>query len=119
MDNDSIILQDLKRMLSIDTELSEFDTDIKSHANAAFFTLYQLGIGPQDTPFTIDETTTWSAFSTSIPHDVVLDYLYLKTNVIFDPPSSSTVNEAYKDRISELEFRMNVMVDDGGGNVVG
>lgn len=119
MDETNKILDDVKKMLSVDTELQEFDTDIKSHINSAFFTLHQLGIGPQDTLFQINENTTWNQLETNVPKDTILDYLYLKTNLIFDPPTVSSVVEAYKNRISELEFRMNILVDDGGGNVVG
>lgn len=115
MDN-QIILNDVKRMLGIQEETTEFDLDVASHVNSAFFTLNELGIGPT-TPFYIDTTTVWSSFTTSIPKQVVLDYLFLKTKMVFDPPASSSVIEAYKDRISELEFRMNVMVDNGGGIV--
>ena len=115
---DNSILQDVKRMLGIQPEVDEFNIDIISHVNGAFFTLNQLGIGP-NTPFSIDDTTTWSSFETCVPKDVVLDYLYMKTKLVFDPPAASNVFEAYKDRISELEFRMNIMVDNGGGVVVG
>ena len=119
MDESNKILDDVKKMLNVDTELQEFDTDIRSHINAAFFTLHQLGIGPQDTPFQINENTTWSQLETNVPKDTILDYLYLKTNIIFDPPTAGSVVEAYKDRISELEFRMNILVDNGGGDVIG
>ncbi len=113
-----IILNDVKRMLGIQPEVDEVDIDFTSHVNSAFFTLNQLGIGP-DIPFIIDNTTEWSAFETSIPKKVVLDYLYLKTKLVFDPPAASNIFEAYKNRIAELEFRMNVMVDNGGGIVTG
>jgi hypothetical protein len=119
MDDTNKILDDVKKMLSIDTELEEFNIDILSHVNSAFMTLYQLGIGPQDDIFQIDKNTTWGELETSVPKGIILDYLYLKTNVIFDPPASGSVMEAYKDRISELEFRMNVLVDSGGGDVSG
>ena len=116
--SESTILSDVKRMMGIQSEVDEFDNDIISHINGAFFTLNQLGIGP-DTPFVIDSATTWSSFETNVPNSVVLDYLYVKTKLIFDPPTSSNILEAYRDRISELEFRMNIMVDNGGGIVVG
>ena len=112
------ILSDVKRMLGIQPEVDEFNIDVTSHINGAFFTLNQLGIGPS-IPFVIDATTEWSSFETIVPKNVVLDYLYLKTKLIFDPPTASNVYEAYKDRIAELEFRMNVMVDNGGGVVSG
>lgn len=118
MANSNIILDDVKRTLNIESSTTEFDTDIITHTNGAFFSMYQLGVGPS-TPFSITSTTTWDEFITSIPKSVVLDYLHLKVAMIFDPPSSSAVIEAYKDRISELEFRMNIEVDNGGGHVTG
>lgn len=116
--DDEIILSDVKRMLGIQPEVDEFNIDVTSHINGAFLALNQLGIGPS-TPFVIDATTEWSSFETIVPKNVVLDYLYLKTKLVFDPPTASNVYEAYKDRISELEFRMNIMVDNGGGVVSG
>lgn len=118
MDDNSIILNDVKKMLGIQIEVSEFDIDITMHINGAFFTLNQLGIGPS-TPFTVTNSTTWSLFETSIPKSIVLEYLYLKTKLVFDPPTASNVYEAYKDRIAELEFRMSIMVDNGGGVITG
>lgn len=116
--DDEIILTKVKKMLGIESSTTEFDTDVLAHVNSAFFTLFELGVGPS-TPFYIDDTTTWSSFETSVPKQVVLDYLYLKTRLVFDPPTSSQVMEAYKDRISELEFRMNILTDNGGGEVSG
>ena len=116
VNENTTILNDVKQMLGIQTETIEFDIDILSHVNGAFFTLFQLGIG-SDTPFIIDDTTTWSSFTANVPKNVVLDYLFLKTKIIFDPPNTSGVMDAYKDRISELEFRINVYVDNDGGIV--
>lgn len=116
--NPDTILSDVKRKVGIQPEVTEFDLDMVSHINSAFFVLYQLGVGPE-TPFTIDSSTEWSSYETIVPKDVVLDYLYLKTKLIFDPPAASNIYEAYKDRIAELEFRMNIMVDNGGGIVTG
>ena len=118
VNDDDIILTEVKRMLSIDPSVNEFDIDIVSHVNSAFFTLFQLGIGPS-TPFSITTDTTWASFETIIPKQVILDYLFLKTKLIFDPPTSSPLIEAMKDRISELEFRMNIYTDNGGGIVSG
>lgn len=117
MDED-IILTEVKRMLGIQPEVDEFNIDVISHINGAFFTLNQLGIGP-DEPFSIDADTSWYDFDTIVPHDVLRDYLYLKTKLVFDPPAASNIYEAYKDRIAELEFRMSIMVDNGGGVVSG
>lgn len=116
---DGRILEDVKRNLNIHPDEHEFDNDIRVYTNGAFLTLHQLGVGPSDAPFSITNSTTWSEFNTSIPYDVILDYLFLKVKTVFDPPQVSAVIEAYKNQISELEFRMNIQVDDGGGNVTG
>ncbi len=112
------ILESVKRMLEIQQDTTEFDLDICTHINAAFFTLWQLGIGP-DTPFYVDADTIWMEFQSKIPKPILLDYLFVKTKMVFDPPTSNPVIEAYKDRIAELEFRMNIYVDNGGGVVDG
>lgn len=113
-----IILTEVKQRLEIEQDTTEFDIDILSSVNSAFFSLYQLGIGPT-TPFYIDDTTAWESFKTKLPKSIILEYLYLKTKLVFDPPNSSSVIEAYNNRISELEFRMNIEVDNGGGVVDG
>ena len=117
-DDLATILSDVKKMLNIQSEVKEFDIDVISHINGAFLTLFQLGVGPEH-PFSIDENTLWDSFETQIPKNVIRDYLYLKTKIVFDPPVASNVFEAYKERISELEFRMSIEVDNGGGIVVG
>lgn len=115
---DTVILTDIKRMLGIEESASEFDVDIISGINSAFFTLWQLGVG-LDGIIRIEQSTTWDEIATSIPRDVLREYLYLKTKAVFDPATTSVVANALQDRISELEFRMNIHVDNGGGVVSG
>lgn len=115
---DESILDNIKQMLGIESLTTEFDLDICSAINSAFFTLFQLGISLTE-PFQITETTTWNELTTTAPKEVIREYIYLKVRLVFDPPSSSFVAEALKDRISELEFRLNIHVDTGGGVVYG
>jgi len=105
-------------MLEIDPDTTEFDLDILTHINAAFFSLFQIGVGP-DTPFYVDADTVWGDFVTKVPKPILLDYIFMKTKMVFDPPTSSPVIDAYKDRIAELEFRMSIYTDNGGGVVDG
>lgn len=119
MSESNVILDNVKQLLNIEHDTHEFDRDILASINSSFFTLYQLGVGPSDEPFHCGLETTWNSFETSVPKDVVLDYLHLTTSLVFDPPTISSVLDAYKNRIMDLEFRMNIYVDDGGGNVTG
>ena len=109
------ILDDVKRMLGIEASTTEFDIDIQSGINSAFFFLNQLGVGPKDC-FSASNESIWDDFTTSASLDTIRDYVYLKTRLQFDPPTTSFVLEALKGRISELEFYLNIQSDDGGGN---
>lgn len=115
---DSIILNDIKKMLGVSESVNEFDLDIRSKVNSSFFTLYQLGVG-LDEPIQIDKSTRWDEIVTTVPKEIIREYIYLKVKMVFDPPGSSFVIDATKDRISELEFRMNIYVDNGGGVING
>lgn len=104
---DDSILNTIKSMLGGIEDDNTFDTDIIVLINSAFQTLRQLGVGPAK-GFTIsDSTSTWTDFSTGPEISNVKTYIYLKVKTIFDPPSSSTVMDAYKATISELEWRLN------------
>lgn len=102
------ILNDIKKLIGPSISYDVFDTDIIININAAFFTLYQLGVGPQDKVFTIsDSETVWQDFcedETVIA--AVKQYVYLKTRLIFDPPTSTNVHQAYQDQVNELEWRL-------------
>lgn len=110
--NDQSILMSIKKLLNVDEEDPAFDTDIGMLINAEFMTLHQLGIGPDD-GFSIHEADTkWTDFSddpTLI--ESVKTYIYMKVRMIFDPPASSVVADAFNARIHELEFRMNAQAE--------
>ena len=113
---DNSILDSIKKLLGISLEDDTFDMDVIIHINTVFSILNQLGVGP-DGGFSIsDNTTTWDEYinDNKLLNDVIT-YVYLKTQLIFDPPTTSSVTEAKNKMISELEFRMNVTVDDQKG----
>ena len=45
--------------------------------------------------------------------EMVKTYMYLKVRMIFDTPTSGSMNSAHEQQIAELEWRINVMVDPG------
>ncbi len=103
---DESILITIKKMLGTAPEDNAFDTDIKIHINTAFNHLFQLGIGPEG--FVIEDgSELWSDYLEDIDKfESVKDYVYLKTKLIFDPPSSSFVVEQFKKALDEIEFRL-------------
>lgn len=106
------ILTSIKKLLGITEEYENFDQDIIMHINSAFMILNQLGVGPKSGFSINDKSSTWNEF---IPEgsnlEAVKTYVHLKVKLMFDPPLSSTVIEAIKSQINELEWRLNVSVD--------
>ena len=92
-------------------EETHFDLDLKILINSAFTKLCQLGVGP-DEPFKIeDESTSWDEFDYD-DIEMVKEWIYLDVKNIFDPPSNSSVQQAYKDKAFEDEFRMYIMAEE-------
>lgn len=106
------ILGSIKQLLGPGVQHEFFDNDIILHINSAFMVLAQLGVGPT-TPFTIeDDTALWSDFTTDEAKlRSVIDYVYLRVRLIFDPPTTSFVLSALQEQQKELEWRLNVMAE--------
>ena len=106
MENESI-LDSIKKVLGIQPNYDVFDLDILMHINSVFNILHQLGIGP-DAGFAIqDEHDTWNTFLKDDPLlNTVKTYVYLRVKMIFDPPSTSFTQQAIKEQIQELEWRL-------------
>ena len=104
--DDSSILMSIKKLLNVDPEEMAFDTEIGIFINGEFMMLHQLGIGPEN--FSIhDADTKWTDFSDDKSLiEAVKTYVYLRVRLLFDPPASSIVSDAFNDRINELRFRL-------------
>ena len=110
------ILTSIKKLLGIADEYEQFDTDIIMFINSAFSVLTQLGVGNESGFAITGKTETWDDYLSGSELvkeqlEMVKTYVYLKVRVAFDPPSSSFVLEAFNKQISELEWRINVVVD--------
>lgn len=108
------ILTTVKKMLGIDQSYKAFDMDIIVSINSTLSTLYQLGVTLDSDFIVMDERQKWSdiikeEFRNRLAF--IQQYVYLKVRVVFDPPTSSFVLDAYNKQISELEWRINVEVE--------
>lgn len=104
------ILNSVKKMLGVEADYDHFDPDILMAINSSFTVLCQLGVGP-DEEFSIDgPKTTWSDFFALCdkPINLVKSYIYLKTKLLFDPPTTGVLHEAMERQIQEFEWRLNV-----------
>ena len=111
VETDSILMS-IKKMLNVEHDDDAFDTDIGLLINSEFMTLQQLGIGPKDGFRIHDADATWGDFSddkTLI--EAVKEYVYLRVRMVFDPPASSIVADAFNSKIAELTWRLNVQAE--------
>lgn len=109
---DESILNTVKLLLGIQTDYNVFDNEIIYNINSAFMSLYQLGFGER--PFVLESVSdTWSE---AIQNDTFFEsakmYVYLKTKLGFDPPSSSFVLDSIQKQIQEIEWRLNIQKEE-------
>lgn len=108
---DSILIS-IKKLLGITEDYEHFDQDIIMHINSVFAILNQLGVGPEKGFAIKDKNDAWNDFlSDNIKIESVKTYIFQKVKLIFDPPQSSAVIDAYNRQINEFEWRLNVAVD--------
>ena len=102
------ILISIKKKLGIAEDYEHFDADVIMDINTVFMILYQMGVGPKDTPFMIeDDGPTWEDFLGDAKDlQAVQTYIALKVKLMFDPPVSSAHMQAINDTIKELEWRL-------------
>lgn len=106
---DMSILNSTKKMLGVDPNDDSFDPDIITHINSAFSTLHQLGLNGL---FVHDETSRWDELFPGMPDrewliNLVRTLIYLRVRVLFDPPTSSYLQDAYTKQIAQHEWRLN------------
>lgn len=109
---DGSILRSIKKLLGIPEDDDAFDMDVIFAINSAFDRLNTLGIGPDEGFRITDDTATWSDYLYDGKIlDSVKTYVYFKTRLVFDPPTSSFVLESMNKQIAELEFLFIVKSD--------
>jgi len=106
------ILKSTKKVLGLDEGYTHFDLDVLTHINTAFYTLHQMGIGPDEGFHVDDETATWSSYTLMAGSEPsiagVRTYIYLKVRMLFDPPQTSFLIASMEKQIAEHEWRLNV-----------
>ena len=108
------ILTSIKKMLGLAEDYEHFDTDITMCINSAFSTLSQLGIGPVEGFIISDKDSKWSDFAAVANISNIENakmYVYLKTRLIFDPPTSGIVTDSITSTLRELECRLNTQYE--------
>ncbi len=110
---ESSILTSTKKILGVAANYTAFNLDIITHINSAFAILNQLGIGPVMGFSIEDDTAVWTDLS--LPQNqlsMVRTYIFIKTRMLFDPPTTSFLIEAMNNQIQEHEWRLSVFRDE-------
>lgn len=106
------ILNSVKAQLGIMEEYRPFDDQILLCINSAMSILEQIGMPPEGGFIVYGPEQTWDDL---IPGrsdmEFVKTYIFLKTKMLFDPPTSSIVANAIDSQLKELEFRISANVD--------
>lgn len=101
------ILISVKKMLSINEDCTDFDTDIIININTVMSMLNQMGVGPEEGFIVTSSTETWSELLNNVfVLNMVKTYMFLKIKLIFDPPLSASVLGSTERLITELEYRI-------------
>lgn len=109
--NDSI-LKTIRQMIGPEASYDAFDTDLIININSALMTLNQLGVGPESGFVITGVDETWEQLLGDFKDlESVKMYVYIKTRMLFDPPTNSTFMDILTKQANELEWRINVQVE--------
>ena len=102
----SDIITDVKQMVGASIYDNSFDVNIVIAINSALAVLSDIGISEVDnTCLNVDDAMTWDELlkgRTDIEY--IKSYIHLKVKMLFDPPSSSALLDAYNRQIAEFEW---------------
>lgn len=111
---ESCILYTIKRMLGVPTEDGPFDMEIVVGINSAIMVLNQLGIGPQGFMVKGIEETWSDLLDDFTDLEAVKSYIYIRTRLVFDPPTNSFLVNALQEQMKEYEWRLSIRKEERG-----
>jgi len=110
--NPNSILESVKKDIGAAEWDDAFDSTLIRDINTAFMILGQLGVGAEFSITGPEET--WEDYPMNGSDlEGVKTYVFKRVKLMFDPSSSSFLNDADKAICDELEWRLNVAVDPG------
>ena len=113
--NNDSILTSIKKLMGLTEEYDAFDQDILILINSVLFELEQIGVKAKDGFSLTDKTVVWSDYSDDDRLlNVLKPYIYMKTKLSFDPPTSSGASDSMNRIIDRFEWRINLYADTGG-----
>lgn len=103
------ILNNVKKVVGLTEDDTSFDLDILMHINSVLAKLTQLGVGPDEGFEIEDSTATWEDFLPDKRYNFVKSYVYVEVRMLFDPPQTSFLGDAFHRQSEEFVWRINVL----------
>ena len=101
------------KIISDPDDQSVFDDQLIIHINSALSTLTQLGVGPKDGFKITGSSELWSDFiADNTVFELVKEFVVLRVQMAFDPPSNSFLVDAIKGQLDELSWRILVYAEE-------
>ena len=106
------ILKTIKQLIGCPDDFEQFDLDLMIHINSAFATLTHLGVGPKEGYRITGADNVWREFEDDAQKlSLIKDYVYIKTRLLFDPPTSGSLMDSLKEQLKEMEWRLYMLYD--------
>lgn len=106
------ILKTIKQLIGCPDDFEQFDLDLIVHINSSFATLTHLGVGPKEGYRITGADNAWSEFEDNAQKlSLIKDYVYIKTRLLFDPPTSGSLMDSLKEQLNEMEWRLYMIYD--------
>ena len=104
------ILESVKQALGVPVEETAFDPELVLHINSQLSTLRQLGVGPADGFMIVDNSSTWEDLLGDKEKKMndAKTFMFLRVKLVYDPPPTSFVIDAFKEQIQEASVRLNI-----------
>lgn len=109
--SDSILVT-VRRGVGLEDDYTAFDRNILVHINSYLQVLWMQGIGTSGFKVT-GESETWGDFLGEHKDDLQMaaSYVIIRVQLIFDPPQSSALYNAYKEEAKELGWYLGIEGD--------
>lgn len=110
------ILNDVKLLVGVHSEYSEFDSQIIAAVNAELAVLHDLGVGPSRGIFITGAEETWDYITEdNVLLGFVKECIHLRVTLLFDSLQSNSMKDILTKQLDEMEWRAcNYEVDSRG-----
>lgn len=109
------ILTSVKKALGSTAEYDHFDPEIIMHINSVFSDLREIGVGPKEGFVIEDDTSVWTDFisdNNKLWFENVKSYMYLRVQLLFDPPTTGSVLASKERQAEKMEWRLNFAAEE-------